>query len=66
VSAPDDALVAALRDLRAQWERLHKVQQQENRDLHDLVASLMIRLADMESRMDGLATALLNRHRGEA
>lgn len=66
MSAPDDALVAALRDLRAQWERLHKVQQQENRDLHDLVASLMIRLADMESRMDGLATALLNRHRGEA
>lgn len=62
----DDPLVAAIRDLRQQWERLHKVQQQENRDLHDLVASLMIRIGDLESRVDGLATALLNRHRGDA
>lgn len=66
MSPPDDPLLAAIRELRKQFEALHKVQQQENRDLHDLIASLMIRIADLESRVDGLATALLNRHRGDA
>lgn len=66
MSPPDDPLLAAIRELRKQFEALHAARDKELRDLHDLLASMLIRVADMESRMDGLATALLTRNRGQS
>ena len=62
----DDPVLVAIRGLRHQFDELNVAQRREMKDLHDLLGSLVIRVADMETRIEALERALLSRGRGAA